>query len=408
MRTAGTRRPATASTTTATAPCVTDGLGQLRASGRADGGDLRLPVDNNCDGTIDEDAHPEHATPARCGPVPAEVCNHKDDDCDGTIDEGVTNACGVCGPIPQEVCNGGDDDCDGLTDEGLLNVCGGCGPVPAEVCNGLDDDCDGEVDEDAPDCGLSVVWKPFVLSGNATAKIDLPLPYASQIAPLVLIDEYTTNGNDYLFYAANCQPAGDHLTCDVAAGSEGNGSQVRGRIVLLGVGADGEVKSLDPWGVKHGDSNKLLGKLAVDAGHALYGTVLYDHGGDKDFGFALTAELTANTATYRGSGFYGNSDSIVAGYGHLVRFPAGVKAHAIGPVTVFNGHPVALSLQGLANSSAVLPLLSVTAYDTNADDDASWSIKCAPKGKDFTCTVAVTGGNGGSAVTVQGVMLDLG
>jgi streptogramin lyase len=82
------------------------------------------------------------------GPV-AETCNRRDDDCDGTIDENASdaNACGTCGQPPPDLCDGQDNDCDGAIDEGVSNACGGCGDLPQEVCDGEDNDCDGLTDE---------------------------------------------------------------------------------------------------------------------------------------------------------------------------------------------------------------------------------------------------------------------
>ncbi len=112
-----------------------------------------------------------------------EACNGVDDDCDGSVDEDVTRACSTaCGAGVQrcaggswgacsarqpeaEVCNGVDDDCDGLRDEGLTRSCasacgsgsqtcsggfwGACSaPSPGrEVCDLRDNDCNGRVDE---------------------------------------------------------------------------------------------------------------------------------------------------------------------------------------------------------------------------------------------------------------------
>ncbi len=120
-----------------------------------------------------------------------------------SIDEGVANACGTCGPVPAEVCNGIDDDCNGViddgvgcrglrrprsattstttatarTDEGVTRACGtdvgrcthghpdlqagafgpcsGTGPR-TETCNNIDDDCDGVIDGISRSCGSDV------------------------------------------------------------------------------------------------------------------------------------------------------------------------------------------------------------------------------------------------------------
>ena|GEM_PF-2124210 len=162
-------------------------------------------VDNDCDGTTDEDNV--------CCSKNKEICNGKDDNCDGQTDEGVKNACGgcvqfkvqvdaQCGPcavwkcdgkdnvactnkpnccIPsQEICDSVDNDCDGEVDEGVKNACGGCSAlkyklyeacslcgewqcdgkdnmicldkpnccIPSqEICNGKDDNCNGQIDE---------------------------------------------------------------------------------------------------------------------------------------------------------------------------------------------------------------------------------------------------------------------
>ena len=163
-----------------------------------------LPDDDSTDGvdlstleTGPRDARVDGAAPD-CTPTGTEICDRIDNDCDGTIDEETgrggrcLTAIGACGRVgvldcdPNgelicvgergepliETCNGEDDDCDGEIDEGLgvgescvvrqqacespgIQICGANGDVvcdappvlvTAERCNHVDDDCDGVVD----------------------------------------------------------------------------------------------------------------------------------------------------------------------------------------------------------------------------------------------------------------------
>ena len=199
-------------------------------------------VDDDCDGAADEDYVP---TPTTCG-VGACVatgmtscvtgavedsceagtgasddttCDGVDDDCDGTADEDYASTpttCGVgectgntgqlecaagseidtcdplAGAVADDQCDGLDNDCDGAADDeyipiattcgigqcagnvGLLACVGGsaidtCNPLAGaaaddSVCDGLDDDCDGSADEDA--AGIPTICGQGECSGN--------------------------------------------------------------------------------------------------------------------------------------------------------------------------------------------------------------------------------------------------
>ena len=142
-------------------------------------------ADNNCDGTVDENAS-------------AEVCDGVDNDCDGDIDEdadgatvwyadldedgygdadatllacgpeGYVSVAGDCddaaadvNPTAAEVCDSADNNCDGTVDEN----------ASAEVCDGVDNNCDGAIDEDAE--GASVWYADLDGDGYGDANTTL-------------------------------------------------------------------------------------------------------------------------------------------------------------------------------------------------------------------------------------------
>jgi hypothetical protein len=86
-------------------------------------------------------------TRASSNPAAMEACDGTyDDDCDGSLDEGcgcVTGMMRGCGGAGAGACVSGTQTCIA----GLWAGCSGSGPS-TETCNGLDDDCDGMTDEE--------------------------------------------------------------------------------------------------------------------------------------------------------------------------------------------------------------------------------------------------------------------
>ena len=223
-------------------------------------------VDDDCDGVADDDYI---ATPTTCGSgacaatgemacqagvvvdtcaagdsSPHDVtCDGVDDDCDGTADEDYVPAATACGAgacaavgvtscvggevmdsceagaaaVADASCDGVDDDCDGATDEDyveLATACGSgaCGAVGATscvagveldscvagtaadfdaTCDGVDDDCDGVTDEDF-----------------------LTVPTSCGAGACAATGETSCVAGDELDSCSASDPAADDVTCD--------------------------------------------------------------------------------------------------------------------------------------------------------------------------------------------------
>lgn len=161
-------------------------------------------VDDNCDGSIDENAVPVELWPDADGDgyydARTEKVGMPKVGCAGL--KGWAAEPGDCQPMNkavnpgmEETCNNVDDDCDGDIDERVRPTCGegwcrrespGCditycmpGDPVKEKCNFLDDDCDGQVDEDPNLCpqgqtcaaGLCVDSSTVVLDPNGTPMV---------------------------------------------------------------------------------------------------------------------------------------------------------------------------------------------------------------------------------------------
>ncbi len=301
-------------------------------------------VDEDCDGTVDEDYV---STTTSCGigacgaagstscvagtiadsctpgtPAPSDaLCDGVDEDCDGTVDEdyvSTTTSCGIgaCGaagstscvagtiadsctpgtPAPDDAtCDGVDDDCNGTADEDFVSTptsCGGgscigtgetqcdagdiidtCQPPTVgatEVCNGQDDDCDGIIDE-----GTLDVRADIHTIGAGSNPGSTKTPYAGLLVGIY--DKSDTScartvcggisWQEYACIVTSCQPV---MVGNPAAPAEGP-TDADGHIVFelppgnyLAIGSDGTEKHL---GISVGDvecnasKNKYLQRL---------------------------------------------------------------------------------------------------------------------------------------------------
>ena len=271
-------------------------------------GDLCDGIDNDCDGSADEDFVSE-ATSCGVGSCDAEgvtqcqngalvdtcqapvvteadtACDGIDNDCDGEIDEdfvSVLASCGVGACVAQgptlcvegvevvtdctpgqpslfdATCDGVDEDCDGSIDEDFegedttcdVGSCAASGktlceggaivdsceiPEPAEFdtqCNGVDDDCDGEIDEDfisgVGTCGLGACAStgPTHCVNGAVAVVDcVPGIAAEDDATCDDVDNDCDGEVDEDF-------AGEATTCDVGScAASGNTLCVAGQVL---------------------------------------------------------------------------------------------------------------------------------------------------------------------------------
>jgi hypothetical protein len=142
-------------------------------------------VDNNCDGSVDED-NPQGGAACSTGLQGAcgtgvsrceegglvcdqtvfssgEVCDGIDNNCDGRLDDGNPGGGGSCDTGALGVCGRGLSICNG----GSLTCLQTSNPA-AETCDGVDNDCDGVVDENNPSGGAACVTGLLGVCGAGT------------------------------------------------------------------------------------------------------------------------------------------------------------------------------------------------------------------------------------------------
>jgi len=231
-------------------------------------------ADADSDGFSADDGDCDDAD-AAVFPGAAELCNGADDDCDGTIDEDATDTATFYADGDGDGYGGADttDACtlpDGHASEGgdCDDTDASVSPGAAELCNGADDDCDGTIDKDAtdavvvyddgdgdghgaPETGRAVCTADdgTVENGDDCDDTDADVsPSATELCngidddcdPTVSEDGLiTTGGANHSDLQAAIDAAGDGDTVDICAGTHRGLFRVRSKdLTLQGRGAE--------------------------------------------------------------------------------------------------------------------------------------------------------------------------
>ncbi len=207
-----------------------------------------------------------------------------------------------------------------------------------------------------------------------------------------------------------CSDLGTKYRCTIITNYGNGDSWVGGRLVALGIGQNGSLAGLaSGWKVSSGTCGATNGPHSIAKGTLLslasnHGYVTQTEDG-LEFNYSEQSK-TGSSVTW--SACVGNASGST--YARALVGALGVPSN----VPISNMRTVNQKVYGTGakivwpgKSGNIIPLLSVTEYETGGDKDVAWSMNCHQEVADYVCSVSLAHGNNSSYVRVQGTLLKL-